>query len=519
MIRTNPLLFALLLLCLQSVLATPGRTELVFGPGPEGPGNALDAIVAVVNDDVITRRELDAATAQIERQLQQKKVQVPPRPILERQVLERLIMLQLQSRTAERNGITVDDATLNAAIENLARRNNMNLTQLREAVEKDGTSFAQFRDDVRRELVAARLRQKMVDTQIQVSDQDVDNLQAQLASAKNAGNAGNPGAVGGNGAGSGENGGSGNGAGGGGRAYHIAQILIAVPDGATPAQIEEAKRQANDVLTQLRKGTDFRELAVSTSAGQQALEGGDLGWRSADQLPTLFADVVPKLKPGQFSDLIRSPSGFHIVKLMEVKGGSTASANPPPPAAKKTKGGKTDHPKPAPTDPAVVTQTHVRHILLRNSPQLSDDEARQQLTQLRQRIQGGDDFAAMARAHSDDKGSAARGGDLGWVVPGMLVPEFEQAMNALQPNEVSEPFKSPFGWHIAQVLERRQGPPPPDAERAQIRETLMRRRSDEEWDLALRRMRDEAYVEIRLPPAQTGTATPAAETPTTPRKP
>lgn len=517
MIRTTKLLPSLLL-CLLSVLATPGRTELVFGPGPEGPGNALDAIVAVVNDDVITRRELDAATAQIERQLQQKKVQVPPRPILERQVLERLILLQLQARAAERNGITIDDATLNAAVENLARRNNMNLTQLRQMVEKDGASFAQFRDDVRRELVSARLRQKMVDSQIQISEQDVDNLQAQLASAKNSGNPGNPGGDSGVGD---DNGVSSNGAGGGGREYHIAQILIAVPDAATPTQIEAAKRQADEVLAQLRKGTDFRQLAVSSSAGQQALEGGDLGWRSASQLPTLFADVIPKLKPGQFSDLIRSPSGFHIVKLLEIKGGGPAPSAEKPAAVRKVKsnGSASGDEKSATSQQAVISQTHVRHILLRTSPQLSDDEARQQLAQLRQRIQSGDDFEAIARAHSEDKGSAARGGDLGWVVPGMLVPEFEQVMNALQPNEVSEPFKTQFGWHIVQVLERRQGPPPPEAERAQIRETLMRRRADEEWELALRRLRDEAYVEIRLPPVSAEPMTPPAEASPTAQKP
>lgn len=471
MIRMNKPLFPLLLLCLLLfTLPVPGRTQLVFGPGPEGPGNALDAIVAVVNDDVITRRELDAAIAQIERQLQQKKVPIPPRPVLESQVLERLILMQLQLRAAERNGITVDDATLNAAIENLARRNNMNLTQLRQTIEKDGVSFAKFRDDVRRELMAARLRQKLVDSQIQMSEQDVESLQAQLAGEKGLGATS-----------------------GGEREYHIAQILIAVPDGATPQQIEAARRRAGDVLAQLRKGVDFRQLAVSVSAGQQALEGGDLGWRRADQLPTLFVDAVPKLRPGQFSDLIRSPSGFHIVKLLEVRGSGGEASSP---TAKQ----------------ALVTQTHVRHILLRTSPELSDDQARQKLEQLRQQVRNGEDFAVLARAVSDDKGSAARGGDLGWVAPGMLVPEFDQEMSRLQPNEISAPFKTQFGWHIVQVLERRQGQAPPEAERARIREALMRRRSDEEWELLLRRLRDEAYVEVRLAPVS---AMPAAEAPAT----
>jgi peptidyl-prolyl cis-trans isomerase SurA len=467
----NKPLFPLLLLCLLlSALPVPGRTQLVFGPGPEGPGNALDAIVAVVNDDVITRRELDAAIAQIERQLREKKVPIPPGPVLENQVLERLILMQLQLRAAERNGISVDDATLNAAIENLARRNNMNLTQLRQTVEKDGVSFAKFRDDVRRELMAARLRQKLVDSQIQVAEQDVESLQAQLAGEKNFG-----------------------GGAGGEREYHIAQILIAVPDGATPQQIEAARRRAGDVLAQLRKGVDFRQLAVSVSASQQALEGGDLGWRRADQLPTLFADAVPKLRPGQFSDLIRSPSGFHIVKLLEIRGGSSEASSP---TAK----------------PALVTQTRARHILLGSSPELSDDQARQKLEQWRQQVRNGEDFAALARDNSDDKGSAARGGDLGWVVPGMLAPEFDQEMNRLQPNEISAPFKTPFGWHIVQVLERRQGQAPPEAERVRIREALLRRRSDAEWELLLRRLRDEAYVEVRLAPVS---GMPEAEAPAT----
>ena len=461
MARMNTLLSSLTLFLLLFAFSIPGRAQLTFGPGPEGAGSTLDIIVAVVNDDVITRRELDAATARIEAQLRQRKVPTPPRPVLEQQVLERLILNQLQVRAAERNGISVDDATLNAAIANVAQRNNMNLTQMRQTVEKDGISFAQFRDEVRRELLTARLRQKLVDSQIQVSEQDVDSLQTQLAAASSGG-------------GSNE----GNGA----SEYRVAQILIAMPEGATPQQIEAAKRKAEDVLAQLRKGADFRQLAVSVSADRQALEGGDLGWRRSDQLPTLFADAVPRLKPGQASDLIRSPSGFHIVKLLEVRGGS---------------GGET---RPTPTKQGLVTQTHARHILLRISPQQSDDEARQRLEQMRQQIRNGADFAALASAQSDDKASGERGGDLGWVSPGMLVPQFEQAMNALKPNEISAPFKTPFGWHIMQVLERRQGQASPETERVRVREALLRRRSDEEWELALRRLRDEAYVEVRLQP-------------------
>ena len=473
MICINKLLFPLMLCLPLCALPVPGQTQIVFGPGPEGATSTMDTIVAVVNDDVITRRELEVATAQIQRQMQQKKAPMPPRPALETQVLERLIMSQLELRAAERNGITVDDATLNAAIDNLARRNNMNLTQLRQTVEKDGLSFAQFRDDVRRELMAARLRQKMVDSQIQISEQDVDNLRAQIAGQDAPSSGSDP---------SGGNRGQ--------QQYHIAQILIPAPEGASPDQLATVKRQAEDVLARLRKGEDFRQLAASVSAGQQALEGGDLGWRDVEQLPTIFANVVPKLRPGQFSDLIRSPSGFHIVKLLEARGGAARVENRTP--------------------VETVNQTRARHILLKTSPDLSDDEARQKLEQLRQRIQTGEDFAALARTHSDDKGSGLRGGELGWISPGMLVPEFEKELGALQVNQVSVPFKTQFGWHIVEALDRRQGQASPETEQARIREALFRRRSDEEWEQWLRRLRGEAYVEIRLPNSS-GSASPVVE--------
>lgn len=390
----KPFRLLLLLYLLLSALPMASQAQLVFGPGPEGAASTLDAIVAIVDNDVITRRELDAATLRIEAQLRQRKVPIPPRPVLESQVLDRLILSQLQLRAAERNGITVDDATLNAAIETLAQRNNMNLNQLRQTIEKDGVSFAQFRDDVRRELMGARLRQKLVDSQIQVSEQDVDSLQTQLTGqpadrGPSAGNddpgAGNDGPSAGN---------SGSSAGGGGREYRIAQILIAVPDGATPQQIEAAKRKAEGVLAQLRQGADFRQLAVSVSASQQALEGGEIGWRSADQLPTLFSDVAPRLQPGQVSGLIRSPSGFHIVKLLEVRGGGSAPARP------------------------------------------------------------------KATAQTPPQTAA--------------------------------------------------GSTTPEPDRARVREALMRRRADEEWELMLRRLRDEAYVEVRLPAVDASAAEPPA---------
>jgi len=270
--------------------------QLVFGPGPEDTGAQLDTIVAVVDDDVITRSELDTALATVEQQLQQRGTTPPPREVLENQILERLILAQLQLRAAERNGVVVDDQTLNVTIENLAQQNNLTLSELRTTLERDGIDFAQFREDIRLELLATRLRQRVVDSRLQISEQEVDNLLNRAPAQAIA------------------------------QDYHIAQILIAVPEGATPAQLAEARDEALSVVERLRQGADFGSLATAVSDGRQALEGGDLGWRSLEQLPTLFVDTVPRMQPGEISDPIRSPSGFHIVKVIETSGSRTGSA-------------------------------------------------------------------------------------------------------------------------------------------------------------------------------------------------
>lgn len=260
----------------------------------------LDSIVAIVDDDIITRSELNNALASARRQISQRGTTAPPLDILQRQVLERLIVDQLQVRAAERNGIVIDDPTLNAAVESIAQRNNLSLSQLRQAVEKDGISYPKYREQIRRELMGNRLRQRVIDSNIQVSEQEITNL---LNARGN---------VQGNNASGGE--------------YHIAQILIGVPEGASPEQVESARSKAEQVLSQLRQGADFKQLAVAMSDGRQALEGGDLGWRTRQQLPTLFSNVVPGLQVGAVSDLIRSPSGFHIVKLLASRGSSSDAA-------------------------------------------------------------------------------------------------------------------------------------------------------------------------------------------------
>ncbi|MCP5420612.1 MAG: peptidylprolyl isomerase [Gammaproteobacteria bacterium] len=423
---------------------------LVFGPGSEASGQQLDTIVAVVDDDVITRSELDSAMASVTAQLRQRGTPAPPRDVLQKQILERLILGQLQVRAAERNGVVVDDQTLNATIEGLAQRNHLTLSQMRAALERDGISYPQFREDIRNELLANRLRQRVVDSQINISEQEVDD-QLNVSGPKPQG--------------------------GGAQEYHIAQILIGVPDGATPDQIDAARQRIEQVREKLNHGADFASEAAAVSDGRQALEGGDLGWRTPEQLPTLFADVVPRLKPGQVSEPIRSPSGFHLVKVLETRGGSGGGSQT-----------------------VMVPEAHVRHILLVGDGS-GDDDAKlsEQLSNLRRRVENGEDFAVLARANSKDSRTAPQGGDLGWIVPGQLGPEFDRVISHLEPGQVSQPFKTQYGWHLAQVEEKRQRQGnTTDLQRAQVRENLFKRRAEEEWELWLRRLRGEAYVEIRL---------------------
>jgi peptidyl-prolyl cis-trans isomerase SurA len=436
--------FIVVLIGLAAGVVTPvvAQTEgpIRFGPGLEDRSSSLDTIVAVVNDDVITRSELDAAVNAAAAQVRQSGRTPPEREVLEDQVLERLILNQLQLRASESNGVVVDDQTINAAMERIARQNNITLSQLREILEQDGYSFAKFREQIRNELLTVRLRQKVVESRIQISEQEVENW---LAS--NAGKLAD-------------------------REYHLAHILIALPEGASPPQIEAGWDKAQMVLNELRQGADFQRMAVAVSDDRNALEGGDLGWRRADQIPSLFAEVIPQLEPGQISDLIRSPNGFHIVKLLEVRS----------------------------LDEQLITQTKARHILITPNELLPSEEARFRLQRLRDRIVNGEDFAEIARANSDDATSAAKGGDLGWVGPGELVPLFEREMDSLELMQISEPFQTQYGWHIVQVLERRQQAAAGIAQRAMARENLFRRKAEEEWELWLRRIRDEAYVEVRL---------------------
>ena len=444
-----------LLLALTLALALPTTViaqELRFGPSTPaagGAGRELDSVAAVVDDDVITRAELDQAVQTALGQLRARGGQLPPMDVIRKQVLERQILLKLQERAAARNGISVDDLTLNAAIATVAQRNGVSVDELRRRVERDGFSFARYREEIRRELVSSRLRQKVVDPSITVSDLEVD-LALGIAPGAGPGAAAAPA-----------------------REYRLAHILVGLPEGADAAQIEAAQAKADALVAELRKGADFARLATSVSDAGDALNGGEIGWRSAAQLPPAFAEAIGSMSAGQVTAPLRGTNGFEIVRVIEVRNAGEAA-------------------------PGQIAQTEVRHILLRAAPGESDDAVRQRALRLRAGLNDAG-FAAAARAQSQDPGSAPKGGELGWVSPGQLVPEFERAMAALKPGEISQPVKTSFGWHLIEVKNRRQvAGKVEDARRMQAREAIYKRKIEEEWDIWLRRLRDEAYVDIRL---------------------
>ncbi len=402
----------------------------------------LDRIVAVVNEDVITESELHEEIRTILLQLREKNTRLPPQNVIERQVLERLIVKRLQLQLAATTGITVDDDTLNQALRQIAKSNHLSLSEFREVLEGDGFSFEKFRENIRDEIAISRLRNREVENRVTVSDQEIGNFQESQ---------GKRGAL--------ES-----------QQFHLAHILITLPEAASPEQIQAARDKAVAVLDDLREGVDFREKAFAVSDGQQAFEGGDLGWRKLGQVPTLFVEVVQAMEVGEISDLIRSPSGFHIIKLLEIRG----------------------------DERRMITQTKVRHILISTNEMTSDDDAIIRLEQLKARIEGGEDFATLARAHSDDKGSAIQGGELGWVDPSSMVSEFEDVMNRMPAEEVCAPFRTQYGWHILQVMARREHDSTEEFKRTQAREEIRKRKVEEDLELWLRRLRDEAYVEYRL---------------------
>jgi peptidyl-prolyl cis-trans isomerase SurA len=400
----------------------------------------LDAIVAVVNDDVVLESEVSREVSLVIPQLQQQGTAVPPPEQLRKQVVDRLILKRLQQQRAKQLGIEVEEGALLEALTNIAARNGLSLEELKATLEAGGIRFQDFREDTRMQILLSRLQTQEVARNVQVTDQEVDRFLAKNASQLMPR-----------------------------EQVRLQHILVALPDDPTPAQVAQAEKKAKGLLAKLRGGADFAAVAAASSDGRTALQGGDLGWFEMAAVPGLVADRARTMPKGEITEPLRSPSGFNIIKLTDIKGGG----------------------------PQSITQTHARHILVRTNELVSDADAKTRLNQLRSRIIGGDDFATLARAHSDDTGSALKGGDLGWVNPGDTVTEFEEVMAALGPNEVSEPFQSPFGWHILQVLERRTQDAADDLLRLKAREAIQRRKAEEATDAWLRQLRDEAYVELR----------------------
>jgi len=401
----------------------------------------LDRIVAVIENDIIMQSELDTRLRTVVGQMQQQGVKLPSSSVLENQVLERMILTKIQLQRAEETGIRVDDETLNRTISNIAAGNKVSLSQFREILEKDGFSYEQFRENIRDEIIVSRLRQRQVDNRISITSNEIDNV---LSNMEFQGKTETE--------------------------YLLHHILISLPETPALDEEEQARLVAAKVLEDLRAGQNFATMATTISDGQRALEGGNLGWRKKNEIPTLFSTQIATMEKGDISELIKSSSGFHIVKLADVRS----------------------------SEKHMITQTKARHILIKVDELTTAEDARIRLDQLKTRLEGGDDFAKLAKAHSDDKISAAQGGELGWSSPGRMVLEFENIMNQLEPNEISDPFTTQFGWHLLQVLERREHDDTENARRKKASEEIRRRKSEEAHQNWLRHLRDEAYVEYRL---------------------
>ena len=404
-------------------------------------GELLDRVAAIVNEGVVLNSELDAQVRNVSERLQSQKLELPPQNVLRQQVLERLVLQEIQMQRANHAGVKVADETVNAALQDVAKRNNMTLSQLPEALAQQGQDYGSYREDLRREITLQMLRQRDVLSHIAVTPREIDQFldkQAKMPSERNE--------------------------------YNVSHILIAVTQEATPAQLEAANKRATDVYERAKGGEDFAKLAVAYSNSQTALEGGALGWRKGSELPTFLTDVVGRLKPGEVSEPLRTPTGFHIIRLNEMRGAAAAS---------------------------VEDQVHVRHILMKTTELADDATVRQKLGALRDRVERGEDFSALAQTNSEDPGSAAEGGDLGWSGPNSFAPEFEAVLANLKDNEISQPFQTQFGWHIVQMLGHRRFDNSDEIKRRQAAEAIRASKADEETELWLRRMRDEAYVEYK----------------------
>jgi peptidyl-prolyl cis-trans isomerase SurA len=425
---------------LQALLLCGVSLCTAHAAGKSG-GVELDRIVAVVNEDVSTRYELNERLATIRQQLKTQGTSLPAAAELERQVLDRMIMDMLQLQFAKETGLRVDDAQLDKALVRIAQQNNFSsLADFRAKLIREGIDFKKFREEMRAQIISSRLREREVESKLVVSDSEIENYL--LNQSKQGGK---------------------------GEELELAHILLLLPEQASADKIQAVRRRAEQALAQLHGGSKFAQVAAGFSDAQDALQGGTIGWRPSDRIPAVFQDALQKMQPGELSPILRSPNAFHILKLLNRR-----SKN----------------------EPVVITQTHARHILIKTSELMSESEAKSRLAEIKKRIEGGASFAEQAKLYSED-GSAAQGGDLGWVSPGVFVPEFEKTMNALQPGQMSGLVQTDFGWHLIQVLERRNADVSNEQKRQRASMAIRAFKSDEAYQDWLRQLRDRAFVEYR----------------------
>ncbi len=418
----------------------PGLAAGIFAAAAVN-ATELDRILAVVDEDVVMQSELEEQMLRVRLQLRNQGTQTPPTSILERQVMERLVLEKIQLQLADRIGVEVEENSLDHAILDIARRNELSLEQFREILESDGHQFDYFREQIRQEIVMAKLRKEEVDNRVKVREQEIENfLSNENNEEDNA------------------------------LEYLLSHILITTPVGAGDDELRALRNKAKDILDRLDAGEDFGALAIAVSDGQTALDKGDLGWRKGEEIPTLFADSVSTMEIGEVSGIITSPSGFHIVKLVDQRTG----------------------------EKIMVEQHKVRHILIKPNELLPETQVFRRISQIRLRLDGGANFAQLAQRNSDDRKSALEGGDLGWVSKGNMVPQFEEAMLAARIGEISQPFRTEFGFHILQVQDRREIDGTKEFKRDRARRVIRKRKTDEKRESWLRRLRDEAYVEYRI---------------------
>ena len=406
---------------------------------PESGIKKLDRIIAIVDQDVITEKELQEKINSVMDNLKSQKIEIPTENVLRKQVIERLIANSTQIQLAYQTGLKISDAQVDKTIERIAEKNKLNVADFKKTLEKDGTNFYKFREEIRNEITITQLKEREIDSKIVITDGEIDNfLNAQSKEIQDE--------------------------------FEVAHILIRVPEDATPEKLEKLKNKAEEAAKQIQSGKNFTQVSAAFSETPNALEGGNLGWKKASDLPTLFVDALKKTEVGKLTPILRSPNGFHILKLINKKGSS---------------------------GPLVVEQTHARHILIKLSEITSENEGRQKLIGIKERLENGIKFEDMAKQYSEDP-SANSGGDLGWINPGDTVPEFEKTMKTLNINQISDPIKTPFGWHLIQVLERRSQDMSKESARIQARQQIKMRKSEEAYQDWLQELRDRSFVELRL---------------------